>query len=683
MIRFNTPDNHFWRNVIKQSAFIAIMTMIIVWFLPRNEARLLRYDVGKPWMYSSFIAKFDFPIYKSEANIKQEKDSLTKSFEPYYNYNPEIEKVQLKRLREKFHKDFKDVPSNLVNIISARLHEYYRTGIISAPNYSNVFNDSTHKIRIIREKTATSTKSSEIISTISAYERLFSDKTIAQNRLLLQKCNLNEFIVPNIEYDETLSESELNDILSSLPIASGMVMSGQKVIGKGEIVDEHVYRILNSFEKEMERRNTRASEYKTVMYGQILFVAILLILFTVYFASFRKDYFSKTRYMMMLYAQILIFPITVFLMVKYNFFSIYILPFSMAPILTRVFMDSRTAFLVHTTMVLMCSAALKYQYDFIIIEMVAGMVAIYSINELSKRAQIFNTALFVTLSSCLVYIALQLMQNNNAEKMDWGMFAMFAVSGVFILFTYPLMYIIEKAFGFISNVTLIELSNTNNEILRKLSEVAPGTFQHSVTVGNLAAAIADKIGAKPLLVRTGAMYHDIGKMSNPVFFTENQAGVNPHEKITDLESAQIIISHVTEGLKMAEQINLPSVIKNFITTHHGNGMAKYFYINYKNAHPDEEVDESLFTYPGPDPFTKEQAILAMADTVEAASRSLPDYTADSISNLVNRLIDNQLKEGRFKNCPITFRDIENAKLVLIEKLKSIYHTRISYPELKK
>ena len=680
MIRFNTPDNHFWRNVIKQSAFIAIMVMITVWFLPRNEAQLLKYDVGKPWMYSSFIAKFDFPIYKTESALQEEKDSLKKSFEPYFYYNSNVENEQISRFKKKFEKGMPDIPASDIKVIVAHLHEFYKKGIVSAPDYSRVFTDSTSRIRIIREKTARSTISSGVLSTMAAYERLFVDKELAQHRPALQRCNLNEFIVPNIIYDKNLSESELNDILSSLPIASGMVMSGQKIIGKGEIVDEHVYRILNSFEKEMERRNTSSNEMKNVLYGQIMFVAIILILFTIYLGSFRREYFGKTNTALMLYAQILIFPILVYLMVKYNFLSVYMLPFAMTPILTRVFMDSRTAFVVHTTMVLLCSAALKYQYDFIIIQLVAGMVAIYSVNELSKRAQIFSTAIYVTVSSSLVYIALQLMQNNS---IDWGMFAMFAISGVFILFTYPLMYLIEKTFGFTSNVTLIELSNTNNEILRRLSEIAPGTFQHSVTVGNLAAAIADKIGAKALLVRTGAMYHDIGKMSNPVFFTENQAGVNPHEKISDLESAQIIISHVTEGVKMAEQINLPSVIKSFITTHHGSGMAKYFYINYKNAHPDEEVDESKFTYPGPDPFTKEQAILAMADTVEAASRSLPDYTEESISNLVNRLIDTQLKDGRFKNCPITFLDIENAKMVLIEKLKSIYHTRISYPELKK
>ena len=309
--------------------------------------------------------------------------------------------------------------------------------------------------------------------------------------------------------------------------------------------------------------------------------------------------------------------------------------------------------------------------------------AIYSLRELSKRSQIFITALLVTVASGVVYLALQLMQDNEVFNIDTSMYTHFTINGIFLLLSYPLMYLIEKLFGFISNVTLFELSNTNKGLLRNLSEIAPGTFQHSITVGNLAAEIANRIHANSLLVRTGALYHDIGKMSNPVFFTENQAGVNPHDQLTDLESAQIIISHVTEGLKMAEKANLPGIIKDFISTHHGTGLTKYFYINYCNAHPDENVNKELFQYPGPNPFTREQAILMMADTVEAASRSLNEYTEESISTLINKLIDGQVAEGFFKECPITFRDIALAKVVLTERLKSIYHTRISYPHLNK
>ena len=409
---------------------------------------------------------------------------------------------------------------------------------------------------------------------------------------------------------------------------------------------------------------------------------ILIGLFTLYLALFRKDYFDKPRSISLLYVMIGIFPILTSLMMEHNILSVYILPFSMAAIFFRVFMDSRTAFIGHATMVLISAVAVKYQYEFIIVQLVAGLVAIYSLRELSKRSQIFLTAILVTIGSAAVYFSLQLIQADDLSKLDQTMYYHFAVNGFFLLFTYPLMLVIEKTFGFVSTVTMFELSNTNNELLRRLSEVAPGTFQHSITVGNLATEIANRIGAKSQLVRTGALYHDIGKMLNPAFFTENQAGVNPHDKLNDLESARIIISHVTEGLKLAEQYNLPREIKEFITTHHGTGLAKYFYIHYKNEHPDEEVNEDQFRYPGPNPFTREQAILMMSDTVEAASRSLQEYTEESISELVNRLIDGQVADGNFTDCPITFRDITAAKNVLIERLKAMYHTRIQYPQLK-
>lgn len=354
----------------------------------------------------------------------------------------------------------------------------------------------------------------------------------------------------------------------------------------------------------------------------------------------------------------------------------------MAPIFVRVFMDSRTAFISYAVTILLSAVAVRYQYEFIVVQLVGGLIAIFSLRELSKRSQIFLTALLVTFGSAAIYLALQLIQADDFSKLDGAMYFHIGVNGFFLLFTYPLMLVIEKLFGFVSTVTMFELSNTNNELLRRLSEVAPGTFQHSITVGNLGVEIANKIHAKGQLVRTGALYHDIGKMVNPVFFTENQAGVNPHDKISDLESARIIIGHVTEGLKLAEKYNLPNVIKEFITTHHGQGLVKYFYINYKNAHPDEEIDDAPFRYPGPNPWTREQAILMMCDTVEAASRSLPEYTEESISNLVNKLIDAQMANGFFTDCPITFRDVSMAKQVLIERLKSIYHTRIQYPELK-
>ena len=683
MARNKNMLSPYWRNVITRLTLILASVVIIVWFLPRNSGPQFRYDVKKPWMYSSLIANFDFPIYKTDEAIQAEKDSLTNHFEPYYNYKEDVETEQIARLSNDFKTGIPGVPADYMSVIADRLHRLYQAGIIRTPEYSKIAKDTMNMVRVVSGKTAQTTQISCIYSVIAAYEQLLSDVKLAPYRQALQRSNLVDYIQPNLIYDQERSETERNDMLSSVPIASGMVLAGQKIIDRGEIVDEHTYRVLSSFEREMKRRSASSSTISSTIAGQVIFVAIMMALFTIYLALFRNDYFEKPRSITMLYVMITAFPIVVSIMMEHSIFSVYALPFAMTPIFVRVFMDSRTAFISHVTMVLICAAAVKYQYEFIIIQLVAGLVAIYSLRELSLRAQLFRTAFLVTLSSCVIYFALQLMQDNSILQMDHDMYKYFIVNGVLLLFAYPLMLIVEKTFGFISNVTLIELSNTSKDLLRKLSEVAPGTFQHSIMVGNLAAEIANKIGAKAQLVRTGALYHDIGKMFNPAFFTENQAGVNPLAKMKRPDAAQIVISHISEGLKIAEKYNLPAVIKDFIATHHGQGKTKYFYVSYKNEHPNEEIDDSLFTYPGPNPFTREQAILMMADTVEAASRSLPEYTEESISMLVNRLIDERVEEGFFEDCPITFHDINVAKQVLIERLKSIYHTRISYPELKK
>ena len=500
---------------------------------------------------------------------------------------------------------------------------------------------------------------------------------------MLQKCNLNDYISPNLIYDRSRSESALNELHNSIPLASGIVQRGQKIIDRGDIVDKNTYNILMSYKKETERREENKQGISLVILGQILYVLIIITCFTIYITLFRKDYFENARSVLMLYSLILIFIVAASLMVSHSVLHVYLIPFAMVPIFVRVFMDSRTAFMAHVSMILISASMLQHPLEFAAVEIVAGLVAIFSLRELSSRSQLFWTAVLVTLASGLTNLALEWIRNDNLARLSLSEYNYIAINGMLLFCSYPLLYLIEKAFGFISNITLIELSDMNKALLRKMSEVAPGTFQHSIQVGNLAAEIANKIDAKSQLVRTGALYHDIGKMMNPIYFTENQSGVNPHEKLGAIDSAQMIISHVTEGIKLAEKYNLPTIIREFIATHHGQGKAKYFYVKYKNDHPNDEVDDLLFTYPGPNPFTKEQAILMMADTVEAASRSLPDYTEQSIRDLVNKLIDAQVAEGYFKECPITFRDIAYAKTVLIEKLKTIYHTRVNYPELKK
>ena len=682
MALFEKYKSNYWRNMATRFALILVTVALIVLFMPRNKGTQLRYDIGKPWMYGSFIAKFDFPVYKTDETVKAEQDSALKSFQPYYNYDAKLEKSEIKQFYHDFSVGIEGMPSGSVHLIAERLHQLYHTGIMSTPEYNDLAADSSNMIRVVSGKEALSMKVNTLYSTMSAYETILRDPALVPYRSILQRCNLTDYIAPNLSYDKKRCEAEKSDLLGSIPLASGMVMSGQKIIDRGEIVNDYTYRVLSSFEREMQRRNATEAEITNTLIGQILFVTILMTLFTIYLSLFREDYFLKSRSILMLYAMVSIFPILVSLMMSHSILSVYVLPFALVPIFVRVFMDSRTAFITHAVMILICAATVRYQYEFIIIQLVAGLIAIYSLRELSSRSQVFKTSLLVTLGSIIVYVSLQLLQSNDLLKMDRDMYVHFLVNGVLLLLSYPLMYLIEKTFGFISNVTLIELSNTNRGLLRDLSEIAPGTFQHSITVGNLASEIANRIGANSLLVRTGALYHDIGKMANPVFFTENQAGVNPHENMKYEDSARIIISHVTDGVKMAEKNNLPTIIKDFILTHHGRGVAKYFYIKYKNEHPDEDVDIEQFTYPGPNPFTREQAILMMADTVEAASRSLNEYTEESISQLVNRLIDGQVADGFFTECPITFRDISLAKQLIIARLMAIYHTRIQYPELK-
>lgn len=675
-------EENIWHSLAIRAGLVFLTSFIIIWFLPRNEAKQYAYEIGEPWHYGTLIAKFDFPVYKTDETVQRERDSLLHSFQPYYNYDNSVESVQTAKLRVELAKAG-TLPPGFAQALIEKLHQLYQTGIMGTPQYNSFNNDTTSQIRVVFGKDAESRKVSLIYSTMTAYELLLDDSYLSKERLLMQRLNMNDYIMPNLILDRNRTETARNDLLSGISPASGMVMAGQKIIGQGDMVDDYNYRVLNSMEKEIDRRQAGKSQITRHFVGNIIYVIAFMLLFTLYLTLFRRDYFSKPRCVAMLYTFIALFPLCVSLMMEHSYFSfsVYVLPFAMGPIFVRIFLDSRTAFVTHLITVLISACALRYQFDFIIIQTIAGLIAIYSLREVSTRSQIFRTALWVFVATCAMYFALKLMESNGDMRFGRSMYYHFLINGVLLLLAYPLMFVVEKTFGFVSVLTLIELSDTNKGLLRKLSEIAPGTFQHSITVGNLASEIANKIGAKATLARTGALYHDIGKIKNPAFFTENQqGGMNPHDNLTEKESARIIIAHVTDGVKLAEEYNLPVVIRDFILTHHGCGMSKYFYIKYQNEHPNEVVDKSTFTYPGPNPSTREQAILMMADSCEAASHSLKEYTEESIAKLVNQLVDQQVKDGLFSECKITFYDIAVAKQVLIERLKAIYHTRIQYPE---
>ena len=687
MSKIKFSDDITWHDLLVRIALVVCGVILIVWSMPHDSQVTFKAEQGKPWRHADFTAPFDFPIYKSDVAIQAERDSIMRQYEPYYGLDTEKEGKMISKFTTDFASGIPGLTPDYISIIANRLHNFYQQGIMASAQYDDLIKDTTRMIRIVSGKEATSSHITSVYSPKSAYEQLFQDPMLIQHRALLQRCNLNDYIVPNLTYEKERSESSLRDLLESIPLASGVVQRGQKVVDRGQIVDEKIYRIIESFVKETERRQTDDSQFNTRLVGEALLTLLFIGAFTLYLSLFRKDYFERWRSIVMLYATIVGFAVIALTMVSHNVLHVYLLPFAMVPIFIRVFMDSRTAFMAHNTTIFIVAIALQHPLEFLVVEEIAGLAAIFSLRELSSRSQLFKTAIIVTLCAMAANLGTQLTAHLSSssflQTIDTSEYNYLMVNGALLFCSYPLLYLFERFFGFTSNITLIELSDMSKDILRRMSEVAPGTFQHSIQVGNLAAEIANKIGAKAQLVRTGALYHDIGKTQNPIYFTENQSGVNPHENLSYIDSAQVIISHVTDGLKLADKYNLPDVIRDFIATHHGQGKAKYFYVKYKNEHPDEDVDDLLFTYPGPNPFTREQAILMMADAVEAASRSLPDYTEQSIRDLVNRILDSQVADGYFRECPITFRDIQYAKTVLIEKLKTIYHTRISYPELKK
>ena len=641
MEHWKKKNSFSYKDLLYKALIFVGTVAFIVYFLPRDGKFNYQFDINKPWKYGQLMATFDFPIYKDEAVVKREQDSLLASFQPYFELDKEVEKSALAKLKENYHAHLKGIlPStDYIRYIERGLKAIYQSGVVSTEEMRTLLHDSISSVMVIEDKLANQRTTDGIYTVKRAYENLISGDTAHYNRDILRQCALNDYITPNLIYDSVRTETARKELLDNYSWANGVVQSGQKIIDRGEIVNKQTYNILESLRKESIKRSESIGQKRLILGGQILFVGILILCFMLYLELFRKDYYERKGSLSLLFALIVFYCVITALMVTNNIFNVYILPYAMLPIIIRVFLDSRTAFLTHVITILICSITLRYPHEFILTQIAAGLVAIFSLRELSQRSQLFRTAL--------------------------------------------LLFLLEKTFGFTSNVTLVELSNINNDLLRRMSETVPGTFQHSMQVANLAAEAAIRIGAKSQLVRTGALYHDIGKMENPAFFTENQSGVNPHKNLSYEQSAQVVISHVTDGLKLADKHNLPKVIKDFISTHHGRGKTKFFYISWKNEHPGEEPNEEVFTYPGPNPFSKETAILMMADSVEAASRSLPEYTEESISNLVDKIIDSQVQEGYFKECPITFKDIATIKAVFKEKLKTIYHTRISYPELKK
>ena len=663
---------------------LLVSVVTLIYFLPRESKFGYVYELNKPWHYPQLIASYDFVIYKTDDEVKRERDSVVRQFVPYYRVDSLVAENQIAALRKDFYAGkFRGVPVYYLPRLVENMRQIYARGILDVSDYEGFLKGDSRVLRLIRGQEATTGEVENFFTIRTAYDYLLNRDKGALSQEALRECNLNDYLAVNVKNDTAKNRLELQSELSQVSDNIGMVQSGQLVIDRGQIVNSEHMRILNSLKKESEQRMDPSRGYWFIFAGQVIFVILLISLLFTYLKLFRRDYFSSPHSVLLLFSFVTVFPIITYLMMAHHFYSVYLVPYALIPIFVRIFMDSRTSFMAVVTSSLLSALSLHSPFEFVLWQIVTGATVIYSLRELTERSQLLRTVLAVVVVGLVISIGYDLSQGLNGDAFDRSRIVYMIIGGILLLFAYPLMYFVEKLFGFTSSVTLVELTNTNNPILRKMSKVAQGTFNHSMQVSNLAAEVADKIGAKAQLARTGALYHDIGKVLNPAFFTENQSGVNPHDTISEERSAQIIINHVTDGLRLAEKYHLPQVIKEFIRTHHGTGLVKYFYIQYCNKHVGEPVDEEAFRYPGPNPQTREQAVVMMCDSVEAASRSLKEYTEESITQLVNRIVDSQLAEGHFKECPITFRDIADAKRTLIDSLKTIYHTRISYPEVKK
>ncbi len=673
-----------WKNnkIFLCVALHLIASVVIVYFMPHEHSFSYDYSEGKPWKYSQLIAEYNFPIYKSEAQLKQERDSVLRKVSPFFNFEKETAQLQL----NKFNADMTGRPVTPIRPVAKigltkLLTEVYDRGIVSQDDYNSAV-AMAERISVVNNSAASSVEASMVFSPRMAYAYI-ARKVDSLNlpKEILDYGKVTDYLVPNLVYDKVRTESVKKEVLSNVAQCRGMVQKGEKIIGEGEIVTSETVKVLQSLERESEKRSGSGADEMLVLLGQFLCVAVLMSVFLTYIMLYRRDYVDQMRPMLFLLSLILVFSIATSYVQQSNEQNVYVVPFAIVAIFVRVFLDSRTAFVMMLLIIGLCSLSIHGSYEFMILEIVSSLTAIYSLKELSSRSQLFRSAGLVIAMTALIKLGYDLSQGFFLSTLDVSWYVRIAINGVLLLFAYPLMLLFEKVFGFISSVTLVELSNVNTPLLRRLSKEAQGTFNHCMQVANLATEVASKLEANVQLVRTAALYHDIGKLTNPVFFTENQMGVNPHNDLPEEQSAQIIIRHVTDGVDMADKYGLPSVIRECIATHHGRGKTKYFYINYVNKHPGEPVNDELFTYPGPNPHTKEQAILMMADAVEAASRSMAEISEENLRKLVDNIVDQQVNEGFFRDCPITFRDVAVAKDVLVANLKTIYHTRISYPTL--
>ncbi len=702
----------YYRGIFR-SLYFLIAIVLIVAFLPRQGRFKYEFQKGKPWMHEDLIAPFDFPIYKTEAELFDERNQILKDFKPYFNLDNSVFQSVETQFQVDFSKEWnsfqqrnlakfqKSVSENVTTnqklifqkakyeqLVKRLLKFVYVKGVVDPVDLLSVSSQTSISVTLLVNNKAIDTEIGDVLTLPKAIDYIQQQvlkEAETDNQTMLQfwqSFNFQKIIHANLLYDEKTTEKVKRDILANISLTKGMVQSGERVISHDEVIKGDKYQVLESLEREYEQRMGQDNRFMIII-GQALIVAILFFMLYLFLLNFRTEILhddSKILFILLLISLIVLLSSFV---LRSNSISLYVVPFAIVPIFIRAFYDARLALFIHLVTIFLIGFFAPNGYEFVLINFVAGVVAIASLTNLYRSGNLFYTVSLVLLSYLAVYLSLVIVQDGTLSMLNWFTLAWFAVNALLLLALYQLVYLIEKVFGFLSDATLMELSDTNQDLLRKLAEVAPGTFQHSLQVANLAEAAAYKIAANPLLVRAGALYHDIGKMNNPFYFIENQpADFNPHQNIDYEESAAIIIKHVTEGVQIARKNKLPDQLIDFIKMHHGTNKVKYFYRLHKDKFTETVEDDLKFIYPGPRPNTRETALLMMADSVEAASRSFKKITPQSIDELVESIIDSLQEDGQFNDANITFKDITTIKSVFKRKLQNIYHSRVEYPEDK-
>lgn len=681
----------FSRNSIIRYAIALAASVVILLLMMRSDHQNFSYELNQPWRYPLLTAEFDLPIMRDSVSAREMRDSIDAAFIPFVERDGRVTARSIDR--------FAKISGNYlgsaeVTFLSSKLAEVYKRGVLDSELYDKIHTFGTPQLRMSDSSDDMNAvnviDASRMLSQSQAY-KMIDSAYVAAHSTPKQEARLSPevakalslSIVPNIVVD-TLADSRFRDQeYLNVNSALGVIKKGQRIVDRGDIINAQIFTNLNNYLETLDKTQSEQISRRFFIAAQALYILLMFAMLYLFLGFFRKKIFADLRKMAFIVSLVTFFVVVAIEAADVFTLGLYLVPFAGLPIIISVFMDTRTAIYVHTICILLTALAAPFQFQFFVIQFVVGVCATFSIYHLSRRSQLLNSAFITFALYVLTYTIVQTLYEGSLSGISWRVVGVFGINSILLSFAYLLILVVERVFGFTSMVTLVELSDINNPILRNLAEVAPGTFQHSMQVSTLASEAARAVGANTTLVRTGALYHDIGKSESPIFFTENQHGVNPHAGLDPETSAKKIISHVTDGIAMASHAKLPQVIKDFIAEHHGKGVTKYFYNTAVNESPDGKVDKSLYQYPGPNPRSKETTIVMMADAVEAASRSLKDYSQQSINALVDKIIDSQMADGLYGDSPITFHDVAVIKDTFKKRLATIYHSRIEYPEISR